>query len=130
MTTKTGNDGVIKVGGVTVAETRSWALSIGIGTVDDTVMGDTWDTHKTIQKNWTGSAEVYWDEGDAAQAASLVVGASVAVHFYPEGADAGDTYYTGTATVEKVDLKGSHNGLIEASIAYKGNGALTGPSTV
>lgn len=130
MATKTGNDGVVRVGGNPVAETRSWKLDVKAGTVDDTVMGDTWETHLTTQKTWTAEAECFWDETNAAQAAALVAGASVTLALYPEGVDSGDTYYTGTATVESVTINGTHNGVINASIGFKGNGALTGPSTV
>jgi hypothetical protein len=129
MANHTGNDGVVKVGGSTVAETRSWALDISIGTVDDTVIRDTWETHQVVQKNWSAQLEVFWDETDTAQIA-LTVGASVTLALYPEGADSGDSYYTGTATVEKLALKGTHNGMVESSLSLKGNGALTGPSTV
>lgn len=129
MANHVGNEGVIKVGGNTVAEARSWSLDITANTVDDTVIGDAWETHKVTQKTWTGAAEVYWDEADTAQVA-VSPGASVTVAFYPEGADSGDTYWSGTATVEKVSLKGTHNGMVEASLSFKGNGALTGPATV
>jgi hypothetical protein len=35
----------------------------------------------------------------------------------------------GTATVEKLTIKGTFNGMVEASLSFKGNGAL-GKSTV
>jgi hypothetical protein len=129
MANHTGNEGKVSVGGNVVAEVRSWSLDLSVATVDDTVIGDDWETHKTLQKNWSGSAEVFWDETDTAQSA-CTVGASVALILYPEGNDSGDTYWSGTATVEKWTIKGTHNGMVEASIGFKGNGALAGPSTV
>lgn len=129
MANHTGQYALVKVGGNTVAEARSWSLDVSAETVDDTVIGDTWNTHQVTLKSWMGSAEVYWDEADTAQSA-CTVGSSITLAMYPEGADSGDTYWTGTATVEKWTLKGTHNGMVEASISFKGNGALTGPSTV
>ena len=129
MANHTGQYALVKVGGNTVAEARSWTLDISAETVDDTVIGDTYTTHQVTLKSWMASAEVYWDEADTAQSA-CTIGASVTLAMYPEGADSGDSYWTGTATVEKLTLKGTHNGMIEYSIAFKGNGTLTGPSTV
>lgn len=124
MTTETGNGGLMKVDGVTVGELRSWKRGTGVGTVDDTVIGDTWETHKTIQKSWSVQADAFHDAADSAQAA-LTEGASVVLRLYPSGATAGLKYWTGTATVEKVDHQGSHNGIIEVSYQFKGNGALS-----
>jgi predicted secreted protein len=128
MSNHTGNEGALKVGGNTIAEFRSWSLDINAGTVDTTTIGSTWDSHAVTQKNWSGSAEVFWDETDPAQVAADA-GDSVALVFYPEGTDSGDTYFSGTATVEKLTIKGTFNGMVEASLSFKGNGAL-GKSTV
>lgn len=125
MSNHVGKDGVIKVNGTAVAEVRSIEITEEAGTVDDTVMGDSWETHQVTQKRWSGAAEVFWDEADAGQAALLVVGASVTFNAYFEGADSGDTYKTGTATVEKLSIKSTHNGMVEASVSLKGNGAVS-----
>lgn len=128
MTNHLGNEGQIKIGSNFVAELRSATVTEEANTVDDTTCGDEWETHKTSQKKWSAAVECFWDEGDAAQTA-MAVGASVTFSYMPEGSTNGDAYRTGTATVESVDNKFTHNGLVEASVKLKGNGALT-PTTV
>ena len=56
---------------------------------------------------------------------ALSVGSSVTINFYPEGADSGDTYYSGTALVTGVTRSASFDGMVEASITLQGSGALT-----
>lgn len=128
MSNHVGNEGQIKIGSNFVAELRSATVTKHVGTVDDTVCGDAWETHQVIQKSWSAAVECFWDEGDAAQSA-MVVGASVVFGYMPEGSTSGDSYESGTATVESIDSKFTHNGLVEASIKLKGNGILT-PGTV
>jgi len=129
MTTHVGNEGYIKVGGNTVAETQNWQLDISVATVDKTALGDTFESHMTTQKSWTGSASVFWDPSDTAQGA-ITVGSSVSIEFYPYGGTSGNVKFTGTATVEKLTLKGSYNGMLTADASFKGNGTLTGPTTI
>ena len=61
---------------------------------------------------------------------NCTVGSSITLAMYPEGADSGDTYWTGTATIETWGKKVELNGIITISMAFTGNGALTGPATV
>jgi predicted secreted protein len=119
-----GRDGVIKVGGNSVANLRSFSIEQTADTVEDTVLGVADRTYKTTLKSFTGSADVYWDETDTAQNA-LDVGESVTIQFYPEGADSGDTYFQGTALVTGVTRSSSFDGMVEASISIQGSGALS-----
>ena len=75
--------------------------------------------------SFSGSIDCFWDEGDTAGQVALAVGASVTLVFYPEGADAGDTYYSGTALVTGKTITGSFDGMVEASISVQGTGAIT-----
>lgn len=124
MANHTGNDGTVKVSTNTVAEVRSFELSISNDTAEDTVMGDTWKTFIAMQAEWDASLEVFWDETDTAQTA-LIQGATVALSLGFEGHTTGDTIYTGNAIVTGLTIKGTHNGVVEASIKAKGNGTLT-----
>lgn len=129
MANHVGNEGLLKINGNTIAELKNFTLDQGVVIIDDTTIGDTYSTHKTGTKNWKATADVYWDEGDTAQSA-CVPSASVTLSIYPEGADSGDTYWTGTATIETWGKKVELNGIITISMAFTGNGALTGPATV
>lgn len=125
MATHIGRDGIIKVGSNAVAELRSFSIEETGDTVEDTVMTDTARTYKSTLTSFTGSADVFWDETDTSGQGALTVGSSVTINFYPEGADTGDTYYSGTALVTGVTRSASFDGMVEASISLQGSGALT-----
>lgn len=122
-----GNEGVVKVGANTIAEVRSFSISMSADTVEDTVMGDTWKTHLVTQTSWTAECSCYWDEADTTGQQALTIGASVTLNLYPEGATAGqtETYFTGTALVTGVGTSQTHNGMVEATYTFQGTGALT-----
>lgn len=124
MATHTGSEGTLKVGANTIGEIRSFSISESANTLEDTSMGDAARTYKPSLTTFTGSVDVFWDELDAGQVA-LVVGSSVTFSAYPEGATAGDKYYTGTAIVTGLTINSSFDGMVEASITLQGTGALS-----
>ena len=119
-----GSEGTVKVGSDSIAHIRSYSIEETAATIESTVMGADARSYESSLKDGTGTIDVYWDETDTAQNA-LTIGTSVTVNFYPEGADSGDTYYTGTAIVTGVSRSASFDGLVEASISVQGTGALT-----
>jgi hypothetical protein len=125
MATHTGSEGTVKVGANAIAEIRSYSLEETADTVEDTSMGDTYRTHKTTLKSFSGSVDVFWDEGDTNGQLALAVGSEVTINFYPEGATTGDKYYTGTAIVTSKTVTGSFDGMVESTINVQGTGALT-----
>ena len=126
MANHTGSEGLVKVGGTnTVAEVRSWSLSHESETIEDTSMGDSFRSHKAGLQSWSGSCDVYFDEADTNGQVALTPGASLTVGFYPEGADSGDTFYSGTALVTSVEKSAELDGMVEASISLQGVGGLT-----
>jgi hypothetical protein len=124
MATHTGSEGTLKVGANTIGEIRSFSISESADTLEDTSMGDAARTYKPSLTTFTGSVDVFWDEADAGQMA-MTVGASVTFSAYPEGATAGDKYYTGSAIVTGLTVNSSFDGMVEASITLQGTGALT-----
>lgn len=126
MANHTGSEGMVKVGGTnTVAEVRSWSLSHESETIEDTAMGDSFRSHKAGLQTWSGSCDVYFDETDTSGQVALTPGASLTIGFYPEGADSGDTYYSGTALVTSVERSAELDGMVEQSISLTGVGGLT-----
>jgi hypothetical protein len=123
MATHTGSEGTLKVGANTIGEIRSFSISESADTLEDTSMGDVARTYKSSLTTFTGSVDVFWDEADAGQMA-MTVGASVTFSAYPEGATAGDNYYTGSAIVTGLTINSSFDGMVEASITLQGTGVL------
>ena len=124
MATHKGSEGVIKVGTDSVLEIRSYSIEESADTLEDTSMGDSARTYKPSLTSFSGSLDVFWDEGDTGQSA-LSIGSEVTLNVYPEGDASGDTYYSGSAIVTGVSRTASFDGLVEASISVQGNGALT-----
>ena len=53
------------------------------------------------------------------------IGASVTLNVYPEGADSGDTFLSGTAIISSKTISSSAEGMVEASFGVQGSGGLT-----
>ena len=119
-----GREGLIKVSSTTIGELRNYSLSHSSDTVEDSVIGDTYRTRQGSMKTWSASGDLYWDEADAGQLL-ITIGSTVTLNLYPEGASASDVYYSGSAIVTKFAVSASFDGLVEGSIAFEGNGALS-----
>lgn len=124
MATHTGSEGTIKVGSTVVGELRSYSLEQTADTIEDTSMGDTSRTYKSALKGWSGSASLFFDEADAGQLL-LVLGTSIALKVYPEGASSGDKYYYGDAIITGSNISASFDGMVEAEVTFTGTGVLT-----
>ena len=119
-----GREGLVKISSTTIGELRNYALSHSSDTVEDSVIGDTYRTRLATMKTWSASGDLYWDETNAGQLL-ITIGSAVTLNLYPEGADTGDIYYSGAAIVTKFDISASFDGIVEGSIAFEGNGALS-----
>lgn len=125
MATHKGSEGIIKVGANTVAEVKSYSIEETGDTLETTTMGDAARTYTPSLTSWTASVDVFWDESDTTGQGALTIGTEVTLNVYPEGADTGDSYYTGSAIVTGVSISGSFDGMVEASISMQGTGALS-----
>lgn len=125
MATHTGSAGVVKVGANTVAEVRNWTLDQAQDTVEDTALGDTVKTYKTTLSSSSGTVDCFWDETDSSGQGAMTIGATVTLNLYPEGADSGDTYFTGSAIITSIGVSQAHDGIVERSFGYQMSGAVT-----
>jgi len=125
MATYTGKNGAVYVGVNAVAEIKDWSLETTSETTTDTVMGDSWVTHKPTLKSWTSSFNAIWDDADTNGQLLLVEGAEVTINLYPTGNNSGDVEWSGAVIVTSVSKTASFDGLVEASFSVTGNGALT-----
>ena len=125
MATHVGTSGVVKVGTDTVAEVTGFTIDESNDTVEDTSLTDTSKTYKALRSDATGTIECHWDETDTSGQGALTVGASVTLNLYPEGADAADTYYTGSAIVTGVSQNVSLDGVIARTITVQFSGGVS-----
>lgn len=124
MATHNSSQGLIKVGTDTLGELKSFSFSETAGTIETSNLTSTAKTFAVGQTSFSGSAEAYWDNDDAAQTA-LSNGAIVTLHFYPEGATTGDKFRTGTCIISEVSTSLSTEGMVEASFSFTGSGVLS-----
>jgi predicted secreted protein len=129
MATYFGSDGSCKVvtsGGTPAAlgELLSWSLTMTSDTVDSTTMGDTNRTYLAGLATGTASLSLFWDPDDAAQS-DLVQRDTVDAEFYGEGADSGDTKYSGSFIVTSVARGSTHDGIATLEVEMQPSGALT-----
>ncbi|MEK9751745.1 MAG: hypothetical protein VW338_00840 [Rhodospirillaceae bacterium] len=125
MATHLGNEGAVYVGANQVAEVSEFQVTETAQAVDDSAIGDEWDTALVGSKAWRGSMTCHWDETDTNGQEALSVGAQVTLNLYPEGSAGGDVKLTGAVIVTEVGLASRRNGVISRSISFQGNGALT-----
>ena len=125
MATHVGTSGVVKVGSDSVAEVTGFSIDEVNDTVEDTSLTDSAKTYKALRSDATGTVECHWDETDTTGQGALTVGAEVTLNLYPEGADAGDTYYTGTAIVTGVSQAVSLDGVISRTINVQFSGGVS-----
>lgn len=120
-----GNNGVVKVGAVAVAEVLQFTLTKNANVASDMVQGDGWDTHKVGSKNWTASINCFWDKTDTTGQGALDVGDEVTVHLMPGGTAVGDIDFNGLCTVTSLEITSQQDNIVTANISVQGNGALT-----
>jgi len=125
MATHVGTSGVVKVGADAVAEITGFNIDQTSDTVEDTTLTDTSKTYKVLRNDATGTIECHWDETDTTGQGALTIGAEVTLNLYPEGADTGDTYYTGTAIVTGLGQAVSLDGVISRTINVQFSGGVS-----
>jgi hypothetical protein len=125
MATHVGTSGVVKVGANAVAEVVGFNLDETNDTVEDTTLTDTAKSYLVLRKDATGTIECHWDETDTTGQEALDVGSSVTLNLYPEGADSGDAYYTGTAIVTGASVAVTMDGVISRTFNVQFSGGVT-----
>ena len=125
MANHTGVSGVVKVGSNVVAELRSFTLDTTAELIEDTTLTDSSRTYQFGKKGATVSAECWWDETDTNGQIAIIEGSQVTLNLYPEGADSGDYYFSGTWLIGSNSVSIPTDGIIEASFNATLTGALT-----
>ena len=125
MATHVGTSGVVKVGSATVAEVTGFTLNETQDTVEDTSLTDSKKSYVALRGDATATIEAHWDETDTNGQEALDVGSSATIELYPEGADSGDAYYTGTGIVVGADVAVTMDGIISRTLNIQFSGGVT-----
>lgn len=125
MATYVGQQGTIRDGSNAVGEVTSFEINASSDTVETTVMGDTWKTRTATQKTWSGNLSCKYDPGDTTGQVVFASGATVSIEAYPSGNTSGHGDLSGSAIVTERNITSTHDGLVELSLTFEGDGALT-----
>jgi hypothetical protein len=125
MANHTGVSGLVKVGSNTVAEVRSFSIDTTAEVIEDTTLTDASRSYQVGKKGATATVDCWWDETDTNGQIAIIEGSQVALNLYPEGADSGDYYYSGTFIIGSNSVSIPTDGIIEASFNATMTGALT-----
>lgn len=123
MARHTGKDGLVKFGVNTVAALDSFDVEEQIGEQDLTAAGDTWRSHGTTYKEWSGTVTLKADWAGTGQTARA--GDEVAFEGYTEGDGSGKVYLSGTATITGHSVSSPHDGAVTRTYTLKGTGELS-----
>lgn len=124
MATHKGKEGVVKVGTNVVGEVKSFSVEITANEVNTSTLGSDWTGTDSTQNSWSGSLELFYDPADSGQG-GVTVGEKVTLELYYEGDSTGLDYDTGTALITSVSRSQSFDGMVEQSVNFTGDGALT-----
>ena len=124
MTTYHTSLGVVKSGSNTVGEIVNFTFDESASLEEDQQLTDASLSFLLGKTSWSGTMSMRWDPDDAGQS-DLTIGASVTIHFHPEGIVSGDVDVSGTAFVEEITVTNGEDGAIMKEITMRGSGDLT-----
>lgn len=126
-----GTNGVAKfdVGdsATTIASVISFSLSQTGDTIETTAMGNTARTYLPGLTTATASLELYFVDGDAAQAAlfSGPGAAAATLELYPSGDGSTGVKLSGEAIITSHEVSAANDGAVTASVSAQFTGAVT-----
>jgi predicted secreted protein len=132
MATYEGSNGSVKIKSGTdtltaVASVRSWSIDITRDIVENTAMGDGSRTYKKGLQSYSGSMDIVYDDSEnviVATAFNPDTDGAVTVELYPDNSVAG-TKFAGEVIITSYSITASYDGLVEATVSFQGNGALS-----
>jgi predicted secreted protein len=128
MASLVGNAGVISVNTQNVVEVRSYSIEMTADTIETTTMSNASRRYVKGLSTFSGTADVYWDAThfSTADLDGLINGSvgagAVALKVYPQGTGAN---WFGNIIITGYSLNASFDGMVEASISFQGDGALS-----
>ena len=121
----TGKAGVVQTASNDIAEVRSYSITESGDTTESTSMGDSAKTYEPTLTEFSGSIDLFFDDTDSSGQVSLTVGSEFTLNLGPEGTSTGAYKLSGTGIVTEKTITAAHDGLVEMTIGFQGDGALT-----
>jgi hypothetical protein len=125
MANHTGQAGLVKLGTDIVGSVTGFSLDTTGDVIESSNLGSTARSYMAGRTSFTASVDANFDEADTSGQLALTVGSTVALKLYPEGADSGDYYWSGSAIVTGESHSVTLDDLIKSSMTLQGTGVLT-----
>lgn len=125
MANHTGQAGLVKIGTDIVGSVTGFSLDTTGDVIESSNLGSTARSYMAGRTSFTASVDANFDEADTSGQLALTVGSTVALKLYPEGADSGDYYWSGSAIVTGESHSVTLDDLIKSSMTLQGTGVLT-----
>ena len=124
MATKTGTDGLVSIGGNTVAELVSFSYDQTGATIPNNTLATQAEVHRPGRTGWTGSIECHWEKTDTTGQGAMAVSSVVDIVFMLEGDTSGYYKESGTAIITGVSTPIADESMITRSYSLIGTGPL------
>ena len=124
MATHHGKEGVVTIGGTTLANATGFTVDTTHDDVEDTALGNSMKSYLVGRGTYTFTIDMNFDETDSGQT-SLVQGAELTFAFLPEGNESGDRKFSGTGIVTGMSVGVTLDGVTTRTVSGQGNGGLT-----
>lgn len=121
----TGKAGVVQTSSNDIAEVRSYSITESGDTTESTSMGDSAKSYEPTLTEFSGSIDLFFDDTDTSGQVSLTVGSEFTLNLGPEGTSTGKYKLSGTGIVTEKTITAAHDGLVEMTIGFQGDGALS-----
>lgn len=125
MANHTGQAGLVKLGTDIVGSVTGFSLDTTGDVIESSNLGSTARSYMAGRTSFTASVDANFDEADTSGQLALTVGSTVSLKLYPEGADSGDYYWSGSAIVTGESHSVTLDDLIKSSMTLQGTGVLT-----
>ena len=125
MANHTGQAGTVKLSSNAVGSVSGFSLDTTGDVIENSNLGSTARQYLAGRTSWSASVEAHFDETDSNGQQALTVGIIFVLNLYPEGADSGDYYWSGSALVTGESHSVTLDDTIKSSFTAQGTGVLT-----
>jgi len=120
-----GTDGIVKVGGNTVASVVRFELTQSMEPIENTDLGTDAKDYASGDTEWNASVDCRWDKADTTGQGAMTIGAEVTVTLQPEGDTTGDETRSGSALVVGISGVNEKGSMVTQNFTLQGKGDLT-----
>jgi hypothetical protein len=125
MATISGNNGTVFVGSGSVAEIKSFSLTVANDVIETTPMGVSFKSFTAGLSEASGEITCHLDVSDTDGQESLTIGSEVSLDLRPNGDSSGNPKFTLTGIVNNIAISQTINDIVERSFSFQGTGGVT-----